>query len=93
MQLVSMLAIYFIVWWLTLFIVLPWGASSAHELGEEVEPGQMKAAPVKPRMLLKFGITTIAAGVICAIIYFVAESGVVSLDDIPFFPRFRSITD
>ena len=93
MQLVSGLAIYFVVWWMVLFTVLPWGASSAHELDEDVDPGSMKAAPVKPRMLLKFGITTIIAGIIFAIIYLMITKELINLDEIPFFPKFRSITD
>jgi predicted secreted protein len=93
MEPVSAVAIYFIIWWLTLFIVLPWGASSAHELGQEVEPGSAKGAPVKPRMKLKFGITTVLAAIIFAIVYFVLSSGVIELDDVPFFPHFPSITD
>ena len=91
MQLVSGLAVYFIMWWMTLFFVLPWGASSSHELGREVEPGTMKAAPVKPRILLKFGITTLIAGVVFAIFYFVTTNHLISLDDIPFFPTFRPV--
>jgi catechol 2,3-dioxygenase-like lactoylglutathione lyase family enzyme len=31
-------AVYFIIWWLVLFTVLPWGMRSAHEEGAEVEP-------------------------------------------------------
>jgi len=91
MQLVSMIAVYFIIWWLTLFIVLPWGVSSAHEMGEKVEAGNAKAAPLKPRIFLRFAITTVLAGVIFAIVYYVNSA--VSLDEIPFFPKFRSITD
>ncbi len=30
MTLVGGLAIYFVLWWLVLFTVLPWGATSAH---------------------------------------------------------------
>ena len=93
MSFVSALAIYFIIWWLTLFIVLPWGAASAHELGQEVEPGTMKAAPVKPRLLLKFGVTTVLSALIFAGVYFILTSGVIALDDIPFFPTFPSIND
>ena len=40
MTLVGGIAIYFVLWWLVLFTVLPWGATSAHELGQEVEAGQ-----------------------------------------------------
>ncbi len=93
MQPVSIAAFYFIIWWLVLFVVLPWGVSSSHELGEEVEPGTAKAAPVKPRMLLKFGITTVLAGLIFSVVYYVVVYDVIALDEIPFFPKFRSITD
>ncbi len=93
MQLISGIAIYFIIWWMVLFLVLPWGAASAHELGLDVDPGTMKSAPVKPRMLLKFGITTLAAGVVFACVYLVITNNLISLDEIPFFPKYRSITD
>jgi len=93
MQLISGIAIYFIVWWMVLFMVLPWGAASSHELGREVDPGTMKSAPVKPRILLKFAITTVLAGVVFAIIYQVITNNLISLDDIPFLPKFRSIGD
>ncbi len=93
MQPVSIAAIYFITWWMVLFLVLPWGTSSAHELGEEVEPGSTKAAPVKPRMLMKFAITTVLSAVVFAIIYVVVTNELISLENIPFFPKFRSITD
>jgi len=91
MELISGLAIYFIVWWMVLFMVLPWGATSSHELGREVEPGTMKAAPIKPRMLLKFFLTTLIAGVVFAIIYVVITNDLISLDDIPFLPEFRPV--
>ncbi len=90
MQLISAIAIYFIIWWMTLFLVLPWGATSSHEAGDDVVEGTMKAAPIKPRMLLKFLITTILAGLIFAVIYYVASNNMIKLDDIPFFPKFES---
>ena len=33
----SALAIYFIIWWLCLFVVLPFGVRNAHESAEEVD--------------------------------------------------------
>ena len=91
MTLTSALAIYFIIWWLTLFTILPWGAHSAAELDQEVEKGQVKAAPVNPRMALKLVINTIIASIIFGFVYWLITSGVISLDDIPFFPTFRPI--
>ena len=90
MSLISGLAIYFVIWWMTLFLTLPWGATSSHEAGQEVDKGIVKAAPMKPRMLLKFFITTILAGVFFGIVYYVNTSGIITLDDIPFFPRFEN---
>ena len=39
-------AIYFIMWWIVLFAVLPWGVRSQTEHGEEVPPGTDPGAPV-----------------------------------------------
>ena len=41
--------IFVIVWWLVLFMVLPFGASPP----DEVEPGMAPSAPARPRMGLK----------------------------------------
>ncbi len=48
MNLASAIAIYFIIWWLVLFLVLPFGIRNAHETGETVEEGNEPGAPVKP---------------------------------------------
>lgn len=89
MQLTSALAIYFIIWWLVLFTILPIGAQSAHEAGEEVKTGTMRSAPLKPRLAMKFLATTVVSGIVFAGVYFLLTSGVVSLDDIPFLPDFK----
>ena len=48
--------LYIVIWWLTLFTVLPWGLRPVvnQETGE--------STPAKPRLPLKFFITTILAG-------------------------------
>ncbi|MBC7770783.1 MAG: DUF1467 family protein [Phycisphaerales bacterium] len=38
-------AIYVILWWLAFFTVLPIGAQSHHEAGEESVPGSERGAP------------------------------------------------
>ncbi len=42
-------AIYFILWWLSLLIVLPWGARSQDESGD-VTPGTDPGAPAIHRV-------------------------------------------
>ena len=56
-------AIYFIIWWVTLFAVLPWGIRSQAESGEVV-PGSDPGAPAVPNLLAKLGWTTLVATVV-----------------------------
>lgn len=80
-------AIYGIVWFLTLFAVLPFGVVSQEESGEVV-PGTEQSAPVRPRMARKFLITTIVSAVIYALVYWLLTSGVLAEADIPLLPDF-----
>jgi predicted secreted protein len=70
----SALAVYFIIWWVTLFAVLPFGVRSADEAGETVEAGHEPGAPVDPQLFKKAIITTIASAAIFAVFY-VAKVG------------------
>jgi len=68
MQIGSLVAIYFIIWWLCLFTVLPFGVRSQVEAGEVV-PGSEPGAPVKPRWGRILGITTAMSFVWLAIVW------------------------
>mgnify|MGYP001591062963 CR=1 FL=1 len=70
MNLVGGLALYFVIWWITLFAVLPFGIRSQEEAGDVVagtEPG----APVLPGLLKKAIITSLIAAVIFAGVWYV----------------------
>ncbi|UYY58898.1 DUF1467 family protein [Sphingomonas sp. S2-65] len=41
----SALAIYFLFWAFSVFLVLPFGVRTAHEAGVELVPGQAESAP------------------------------------------------
>ena len=41
----SALAIYFLFWTFSVFLVLPFGVRTAHEAGSELVPGQAESAP------------------------------------------------
>jgi predicted secreted protein len=57
------LAIYFVIWWLVLFLALPFGVRSQHEDGEGVA-GTDPGAPIMARMGRKLIWTTaISAGI------------------------------
>lgn len=89
MGILTGLAIYFILWWLVLFTVLPWGAHSHHETEIENAPGNAPSAPVRPRLALKFAITTVVSAIVFAGVYAILESDLISLDSIPFLPTFE----
>lgn len=84
MSLASAIAIYFIVWWVCLFAVLPFGVRNAHETGEVVEQGNEAGAPVNPLLLRKILATTLLSSVIFALIWGQMTYGWIGFDDIPF---------
>ncbi|MBS0529821.1 MAG: DUF1467 family protein [Proteobacteria bacterium] len=59
----SALAIYFVIWWITLFLTLPFSVRSQHEDGEGA-PGTDPGAPVVPLMRRKLFWTTLISMVI-----------------------------
>lgn len=85
----STFAIYFILWWLVLFTVLPWGSTSAHETGAASGEGHAASAPLQPRLLRKFAITTVMSALIFLIVYWPIEQEWITLDNIPFLPTFQ----
>lgn len=70
-------AIFFTVWWTVLFAVLPWGVRTP----EQAEPGMADSAPQKPRLLLKFAVTTALAAAITLGIWAVYHFGLISFRD------------
>lgn len=66
---------FIVVWWLILFMVLPFGVAPP----DDVEKGHASSAPAKPRMLIKLAITTVLAiGVTYAIQWFL-QSGLIEI--------------
>lgn len=70
------IAVYFILWWLILFIVLPIGVRDQQQDGEVV-PGTPASAPTRPQMLKKALITTVVSAAVFAVVYYVINSGIV----------------
>ena len=71
------IAIYFLIWWVVLFAVLPWGVRAQ---GDEAVAGSDPGAPQVPRIWMKLVWTTVASAVIFAVCAFVYLKGLVSLD-------------
>jgi predicted secreted protein len=66
-------AIYGIVWFLTLFMVLPFGVRTQGEAGS-VEPGSAHSAPDQPALGKRLLITTLIALVFFVGVYWVLTS-------------------
>ena len=69
MKLVSAIAIYFVIWWIVLFAVLPFGVRNSDEAGEVLQEGHEAGAPVKAMLARKFLITSLIAAAVFAAIY------------------------
>lgn len=75
MGLLSTAFVFVIVWWLVLFMVLPFGVRPQ----TDPVPGTPASAPVRPRILLKFAITTAIALVLTGGVVWIVESGMISV--------------
>ena len=84
-------AIYFIIWWIVLFAMLPIGVRTSEEAGEKASPGTAESAPHMPNLLPKMVSTTIVSNIIFAALYAIIVHHVITLDDIPFFPRYERV--
>ncbi|MEP0520847.1 MAG: DUF1467 family protein [Hyphomicrobiales bacterium] len=87
MSIVSGMAIYFIIWWLVLFTILPFGVRSQHE-GDDLALGTDHGAPIRSRLPKKALITTLVSMVVFAAFYYVKFVLEIGLDDIPFLPDY-----
>ena len=72
---VSGIVVYFLVWWVTLFAVLPLWVTPA----DPDDPGYGAGAPARPRLLLKAAITTAVSAVIWLLIFALVKSPWLSL--------------
>ena len=83
MGLATGIAIYFLIWWVVLFAVLPWGVRpQGEDGGEEAVPGSDPGAPQVANIWMKLVWTTVTATVVFAVCAFVYLKGLVSLDDL-----------
>ena len=77
----TMLAIYFVAWWIVLFAVLPFGVRSQAEEGD-VTPGTDPGAPVVPLLIRKAIWTTIVTAVLCGFFFWLFLTRRVTLEDL-----------
>jgi predicted secreted protein len=72
-------AIYFVIWWIALFLTLPFGVRSQHEDGEGTD-GTDPGAPVITQMRAKLIWTTVISAVIFAAGLFAYNAGYLNVE-------------
>ena len=85
MTIVTGAAVYFIIWWITLFMVLPFGV----QRDTNIRDGNDLGAPAKHGILFKMGINTIIATVLWLVVFIIDIYDIVSIQDLT--PSNRSI--
>ena len=70
----SGILVYLVVWWLVIFMVLPWGVKPPDNPG----PGHATSAPDQPMLWRKTAITSVITAVVWVIIYLAIENSWVS---------------
>ena len=90
MALVFAISMYVVIWWIVLFAMLPIGVRTQEEEGE-VSPGTAESAPHMPKLLPKMLATTVVASVVFAVVYVIIVHRVITLDQIPFLPRYEPV--
>ena len=78
MNIVSAVVVFIVIWWLVLFMVLPFGVRRM----EMPEEGHAPGAPLQPMLWRKAAATTAIAILLFAAVYVIVEFELISLQDL-----------
>jgi predicted secreted protein len=81
----SILAIYFLLWVVCAFVVMPFGIRTHDEAGHEKTPGQADSAPANFSPLKVILRTTVLSLLICALFLLNYREGWITAKDIDLF--------
>lgn len=76
MTIATGIALYFVVWWIVLFAVLPFWTRPRDARREE---GGWRGAPESPHLLRKALVTTVLAALVSALIWYLADQDVFAI--------------
>lgn len=76
---ITALAIYFLIWWVTLFAVLPFGVRQQED--DDRLSGNDPGAPVMPHILAKLIWTTLVSAAIFGLFYLNYVNRLITLED------------
>jgi predicted secreted protein len=83
MSLVTIIFIYLVVWWTTLFAILPLGVRSHWEEGISTPGGGDPSSPVDPKLKRKFFTTSWVAALVTGIFCLVIQFHLIHLPQLP----------
>ncbi len=75
MPIPTAIALYFVIWWISLFAVLPLGTRPMADADPQTG---WRGAPERPQLLRKMLLNTLVAGVIWLAIFLTVQSGWIS---------------
>ena len=85
MGLGSAFAIYFLIWTVTFFMVLPFGVKTSEEAGQEIGKGHAESAPTHPMLLKKLLWNSVVAAIVFGILWLNYTFGWITPADLPQF--------
>ena len=85
MRFSSIVAIYFLFFSASAFVLLPFGVKTSEELGEEMVPGQAESAPHRFDLKRHLVKAAVLAAVLFAIYYANWAYGWITPDDLDFY--------
>ena len=84
------IAVYFLIWWLMIFITLPFRMRSQLDLGEVSENSEA-SAPAQPQLAKRFIWNSVLSFVVFGIYWLIFYYFDVSIDDLPHIvPKFSA---
>ena len=78
MDIVSGIVVFILLWWWVFFMTLPFGVKAP----DSIEIGHAASAPDKPMIGRKVMIATIIASILFVILFWVIDSGLLSLEQL-----------
>ncbi len=82
MSWVSLIALFFVVWWTVLFAILPFGLKTQDD-DSDVTLGTVSSAPRGPHMLRAVLWTTLVTVILLGIFYGLTKGLELGIDDLP----------
>lgn len=92
MEWTSIIAVYFLIWVMTAFILLPFGVRTADEAGVEKVQGQADSAPVNFRPQRLIVRATLIAIILTTLFVLNFEYGWITAEDLNVFPKPPSLS-